>query len=83
MIIFEQHISSENITHIMKLLEDMEYTVFMINEIIAGNRLDCRNFIAFDSKRPLPKLTDLENFKGMENNIWFATLGPAIARFES
>jgi FkbM family methyltransferase len=82
-IIFEQHISSENVTPIIKFLEDLEYTVFMINEVLPGNRLDCRNFIAFDSKRPLPKLPNLENPKGMQNNIWFATLGPSIVRFQS
>lgn len=81
-IVFEQHISSENIAPIIKLLEDLEYTVFMINEVLPGNRLDSRNFIAFDSKRPLPKLTNLENFKGMENNIWFATLGPSLVRLQ-
>ena len=81
-IIFEQHISSENVSTIVKFLENLEYAVFMINEVLPGNRLDSRNFIAFDSKKPLPELTNLDNSKGMQNSIWFATLGPSLVRFQ-
>ena len=79
-IIFEQHISSENAGAIVNFLKNIDYTVFMINEVLPGNQPDCRNFIAFDSRKPLPEVTNLDNSKGMENNIWFAILGPSMVR---
>ena len=77
-IIFEQHISSQNARTIISYLEKINYKVFMINEVLSGNQLDCRNFIAFDSLKPLPQLTNLDNLKGIENNIFFATIGSSI-----
>lgn len=77
-IIFEQHISSQNVGIIISFLEKIDYKIFMINEVLPGNEWDCRNFIAFDSRKPLPQVTNLENSKGIENNVFFATLGSSI-----
>jgi len=82
-IIFEQHISSENARIIINLLESMKYKIFMVNEVIPGNRIDCRNFIAFDATKPLPNVANNDNSKGSENNIWYATLGPSLLEIES
>ena len=46
----------------------------MVNEVISGNSLDCRNFIAVDSRKALPKFSKLEDLDGKKQKIWFATL---------
>ena len=48
-IIFENHILSEafSLQRIRTLLANYGYETFMINEVLLGNNLDCRNFIAF------------------------------------
>ncbi len=48
-IIFENHILSEAfiLQRIRVFLANYGYETFMINEVLPGNNLDCRNFIAF------------------------------------
>ena len=41
---FEQHISQEDPNLIFKYIKNFGYRIFMINEVIPGNDLDCRNF---------------------------------------
>lgn len=46
-IAYEQHIETEDINIIISFLTKNNYKVFLINEILPGCHLDCRNFIAF------------------------------------
>ena len=77
-IIFEQHISSDSPKKIFDYLKKLNYSIFMVNEVISGNSLDCRNFIAVDSRKALPKFSKLEDLDGKKQKIWFATLGPSL-----
>ena len=46
-IAFEQHLNTDNYTELINILKNKNYKVCLINEILEGNREDCRNFIAF------------------------------------
>jgi len=46
-IAFEQHLNTDNYIELINILKNKNYKVFLINEILEGNREDCRNFIAF------------------------------------
>ena len=52
---FEQHISKENLEFISKYLKSYNYRIFMINEVLPGNALDCRNFLALPKEKGLPR----------------------------
>jgi FkbM family methyltransferase len=46
-ITFEQHLKIDNYNNILSFLNDLEYEVYLIDEILPGCRKDCRNSIAF------------------------------------
>ena len=46
-ITYEQHLELDNIELIRSYLKEKKYTIFLIDEVLLGCRLDCRNFIAF------------------------------------
>ena len=46
-ITFEQHLEIDDTNIIIFFLKEKKYIIFLINEILPGCRLDCRNFIAF------------------------------------
>ena len=50
-IIFEQHIQTDNYGQIVQFLKDRSYRVFMINEVLPECNLDCRNFIALPMEK--------------------------------
>jgi len=77
-IIFEQHISSEDSRTLIKFLEDLNYKIFMINEVLPGCQLDCRNFIAFDRDKNLPLLPKVNHSEGTKMNIFYASLDEAL-----
>ena len=78
---FEQHISKEDTSHVFNYLKDFGYRIFMINEVIPGNELDCRNFIAFHSSKELPNFLNFEE-KNLKNlDICQATIGPGLIEF--
>jgi FkbM family methyltransferase len=81
-IVFEQHISKEDPRRIADKLKGCGYRVFMINEVLPGCDLDCRNFIAFhrDGLPPSPGLPQHSN--GRADGIWYAALGPAMLELE-
>ena len=58
-IIFEQHISKEDINLVSKYLKSFGYRIYMINEVLPICDLDCRNFIAIDNSI---ESMDLEGF---------------------
>lgn len=79
-VIFEQHISSDDPLNIFSLLKSHDYCIFMINEVLPGCRYDCRNFIAFSLGNNLPKLSKIVQKEGRLNDIYYATLGPSLIR---
>ena len=45
-IAFEQHIDTDPVEDIVSILENKNYKIFIINEVLKGCKLDCRNFLA-------------------------------------
>ena len=79
-ITFEQHISKENVDSIINFLQRYEYNVYMINEVLPGFDLDCRNFIAFDSKKKIPELDIISQKDGRLNGIFHAIIGHPLIK---
>jgi len=77
-IVFEQHISSEDVSEVGDFLKGFGYQVFMINEVLPGCNFDCRNFIAFDSSKKLPVLEEFDQKNGKNLGIFSATFGPRL-----
>lgn len=80
-ITFEQHISKENVNYVFNFLKDLGYRIFMINEVIPGNELDCRNFIAIDSLSKLPSFEKFSEKNISKLDIYRATIGPGLIEF--
>ena len=80
-ITFEQHISKEDASHVFKYLKNFGYRIFMINEVIPGNELDCRNFLAFHSSKELPNFSNFNENKLKKLNICQATIGSGLIEF--
>ncbi len=81
-ILFEQHISADDATSLVTWLKGHGYAVYMINEVLPGCEHDCRNLIAFDASRQMPKELAVDLMTGRETGIWFATLGGALVPIE-
>lgn len=77
-ILFEQHLSQDKVRSIIELLTSWDYRVFMINEVLPGCRLDCRNFIAFDARLPLPDIPSIDQSMGHEESVWYASVGQSL-----
>ena len=75
---FEQHISKENVNRITSFLKSFNYRIFMVNEVLPGCELDCRNFLAFPSERGLPKLTSFDQKNGRDFGIYSAVIGDVL-----
>lgn len=75
---FEQHISKENINDITSFLKSFNYRIFMVNEVLPGCSLDCRNFLAFPSEKGLPKLTGFDQQNGRDLGIYSAVIGDVL-----
>ncbi|MDA7719185.1 FkbM family methyltransferase [Candidatus Pelagibacter sp.] len=75
---FEQHISKENVNDITSFLKGFNYRVFMVNEVLPGCGLDCRNFLAFPSEKGLPKLTSYDQQNGRDMGIYSAVIGDVL-----
>lgn len=52
-IAFEQHITEDDYNKLSSHLESLNYTVYLINEILPGCNKDCRNLIAFPNERDI------------------------------
>ena len=81
-IIFEQHISKEDPQRIADTLKGYGYRVFMINEVLPGCDLDCRNFIAFARDNSPESLNLPQHSHGRAEGIWYAALGPAMLEIQ-
>jgi len=77
-ILFEQHISQEEPEIICGYLRARGYKIYMINEVLPGCALDCRNFLA------IPLGIDLSNFiknfdhEGISIQVYKAVVGPIL-----
>ena len=78
-ILFEQHISYENPSDICTMFKQYSYTTYMINEVLPGCALDCRNFISFPSDLDISCLVS-SSLKS--NSIWPATIGNILIPIE-
>lgn len=77
-ITFEQHISTEDALRLAAYVKGLGYRVFLINEVLPGCALDCRNFIALDAQRRLPLMPEFNQKNACSLGIYSATLGPAL-----
>jgi|TARA_Y100000294_G_scaffold101513_1_gene94270 FkbM family methyltransferase len=75
---FEQHISKEDHKTVSQYLKSFDYRIFMMNEVLSGCELDCRNFLAFPSEKGIPKLKDFSQADGRNIGIFSATIGKAL-----
>jgi len=75
-IVFEQHISSEDIFPLVTYLKKLDYEIFMINEVPKNCDLDCRNFIAINSNK---KLLDFD-MKIQKKWVSKATVGALLIK---
>lgn len=75
---FEQHISKEKVSDIISYLKDFDYRFFMINEVLPGCSLDCRNFLALPSKKGIPNLPKFDQDKGRDFGVFSAVIGDTL-----
>jgi FkbM family methyltransferase len=74
-ITFEQHISKEDVGSVVGFLKAKNYDIFMINEVLPGCSLDCRNFIAFDANKGHPLIEQSDQMNGSKEGIFYACVG--------
>ena len=66
-ITFEQHLEIDDYNLILNYLTELNYTVYLIDEVLPGCRADCRNSIAFPSEIMNPKIVaDIHAYVGKE-----------------
>jgi FkbM family methyltransferase len=77
-ILYEQHIASEDTSRILNYLCNLNYSVSLINEVLPGCDLDCRNFIAFHNSRPVPELGAIDFSNPALEGVIPATIGGVL-----
>ena len=77
-IVFEQHISKENIFQVADFLKEFEYRDCMVNEVLPGCSLDCRNFMAFPSNKILPQISEFDQKNASAMGIYSAVVGKSL-----
>jgi FkbM family methyltransferase len=66
-ITFEQHLEIDDYNLILNYLTELNYTVYLIDEVLPGCRADCRNSIAFPAEIMNPKIVaDIHAYIGKE-----------------
>ena len=75
---FEQHISQEDIFKVTDFLREFGYRVFMVNEVLPGCSLDCRNFLAFHSSKKVPNVIEFEQKNASGMGIYSAIIGESL-----
>ncbi len=58
-IAYEQHLNTENWIGLSKKIENRGYKTYMINEVLPGCRIDCRNFLAFPINLDINKILEI------------------------
>lgn len=77
-ILYEQHLSDDDLDELFDWLSERGYSIFMVNEIIPDCRPDCRNFIAIPSGVDVP--SDLVDQHQTTHSAGYvpATIGPDL-----
>ncbi len=74
-VLFEQHIATEDPSEVFSLLQPHDYRLYMINEVLPDSALDCRNFIAFPAEMDVSVIAEAKTADNAESDIWYATVG--------
>lgn len=74
-ILFEQHISKENVEILVDYLKSADYAIAMINEVLPECDLDCRNFMALPHGLPVPQAPRIDRAEARTLGIWYAAPG--------
>lgn len=79
-IIWENHLKTDNFEKIIKFLRDQNYNSFLINEKFAHTRKDCRNFLSIPIESEISKNIDVINdhFKNLHNENRADELKPIL-----
>jgi len=77
-ILFEQHITTDDFYDIARFLGQWLYKIYMINEVIPGCRLDCRNFIAFPQGTDISELLNIYKRASTRPRYYPAALAPVL-----
>ena len=81
-VIFEQHINQDDISKIIDFLSSQNYEFFMINEVLPGCNLDCRNFLAVNRENSFSNSV-VKKLKTVKSSAaWSAVPGPQLIQFE-
>ena len=75
---FEQHITTENPEKIFKFLKERSYDIYMINEVLPGSGLDCRNFLAVSLGVDLSSIINQNQGRKTSEQVYEATVGPCL-----
>lgn len=77
-IVFEQHVTTEDVGAILRLLAPFGYRSMMINEILPGCATDCRNLIAFPEESDFDRIGQIAAATKTVSPHTPATSGPAL-----
>ena len=77
-IIFEHHIADLHPNKFFSHIENLNYELYMINEVLPESRLDTRNFIAIQSDINISNINNIiiKNIQG----CWPAIVGPPLIK---
>jgi FkbM family methyltransferase len=81
-VIFEQHINQDDISNIIDFLSSQNYEFFMINEVLPGCNLDCRNFLAVNRENSFSDIVVKELKTAKSSAAWSAVPGQPLIQFE-
>ena len=77
-ILFEQHITQENPEKIFEFLKERSYDIYMINEVLPGSGLDCRNFLAVSLEVDLSSIINQNQARKTSEQVYEAAVGPCL-----
>lgn len=79
-IAFEQHLYKDNLYPLVFFLKDLNYEVYMVNEIHPGSLPDCRNFVAFQNNSSELIIRNFNDQLGSNKDYIPATIGPSLIK---
>lgn len=82
-ICFEQHIESDPVDEILVMLNELNYTMYMLNEALPGNYLDCRNIFSFPSTVDSNKIIQLTQSVETKNPYFRLVMGNSLIPLNS
>ena len=74
-IVFEDHLRDKTFDDLSKILTSMNYSIYLINEILEGNRPDCRNYLALPNETKDNILNLVQNISLDYCHNWFPVIG--------